>query len=89
MQYTSFLKLKDEESTTVSGFVSVDVSGKQGKTKKRKSSKDFLIHSTLDADLIGGMVKRREETAGKHDGQLIGRVGCMNERREWKRWKGS
>lgn len=85
MQYTSFLNLKDEESTTVSGFISVDVSGKQGKTKKRESSQDFLIHRMLDADLIGGMVERREETVGKHGGQLIGRVGCMAERREWKR----
>lgn len=69
----------------MSGFISVDISGKQEKTKKRESSQDFLIHRTLDADLIGGMVERREETVGKHDGQLISRVGCMTERREWKR----
>ena len=89
MQYTSFLNLKDEESRTVSGFISVDVAGKQGKTKKLESSQDFLIYRTLDADLIGEIVERREETVGKHGGQLISRVGCMTERREWKRCKGS
>ena len=43
---------------TVSASVSLNVWVKQGKKKKRRSSRDSPIHWVLDAASIGGMTER-------------------------------
>ena len=35
------------------------------------------------------MREREERIVAKDGGQVMGRIGCMAERREWKWWKGS
>ena len=48
-----------------------------------------MFHWALDAALIGRMAERGEGIITKDYGQVMGRIGCMLERRGWTWWRGS